>query len=329
MGRGPDHEVALVAPSSPGEWEDACAAFSDATAFHRYDFLQAVAPPLRCRFVPRLVVFQGRPAGVAPLLVKQLGPFCTINWAPFPYLGPLVPSALIPATLSALAREARRRRAVNHQQSFSYVLACGPAGGFTSHTDRTFVIPLGNRSDDDLLAAMQHGGRRHIRRAQRAGLEVGPAEAEDVRLMDAWLNPVFAAQGLRTPYRPGTYSRIFAALRNAPGAVFYAARRRGRTVGVEVVFATARRAFAWQAAVDPAHRSHYPQALLTWHALLWARGAGAAEFDLVGAPNEGIATYKRRLGGVERHFTVLHSQARLHRSALRALSRVRSGRQAG
>jgi hypothetical protein len=112
---------------------------------------------------------------MAPLLVKRLGPFCTMNWAPFPYLGPLVPPALLPATLSALRREARRRRAVGHQQSFSYRITDAPLGGFGRATDRSFVIPLSNRSNEDLLAAMHKNRRQEIRRARRAGFEVGPA----------------------------------------------------------------------------------------------------------------------------------------------------------
>jgi CelD/BcsL family acetyltransferase involved in cellulose biosynthesis len=314
----------LVPLTSRGEWEDACSAFPDATAFHRYDFLQSVAPSLRCRFVPLQVFFRGQSVGVAPLLVKRLGPFCTINWVPFPYVGPLVPPALIPATLSALTLEARRRRALNHQQSFSRAIADRPTEGFTSITDRTFVIPLSGRSDEDLMAAMQRGRRQQIHRAQRAGFEVCPAETEDLRLMDVWARQVYAAQGLRPDYRAGTYERLFGALRNASGSVFQVARLNGRTVAVDILFLTARRAFGWQAAVDPSHQSDHPQALLTWCALLWARDAGAIEFDLTGAPNEGIATYKRRFGALERHYPVLQRQAGLHGTALWVLSRLRS-----
>jgi hypothetical protein len=58
--------------------------------------------------------------------------------------------------------------------------------------------------------------------------------------------------------------------------------------------------------------------------LLWARDAGVAEFDLVGAPNEGIATYKSRFGAHERSYTVLLRQAPPHRAALSALTRSRA-----
>jgi CelD/BcsL family acetyltransferase involved in cellulose biosynthesis len=313
----------LAPTEARADWEASCAAFAGATAFHRYDFLESVAPALGCRFLPLQVRFRGQAIGVAPLLVKRLGPFCTINWVPFPYLGPLVPPALLPAALSALRREARGRRAVGHQQSFSHLITDGPLGGFGRATDRSFVIPLSNRSDEDLLAAMHHNRRQEIRRARRAGFEVGPAQQPDFRQVDAWLNQVYAAQGLRDSYRAGTFERVFAALGAAPGSVFHAARLGGRPVGVASALAAGRRVFGWQVAIDPSHRSGHPQALLTWCALRWARDAGLAEFDLVGAPNEGIATYKRKFGAVERRYTVLSTQAAARRAALRVLGRTR------
>jgi CelD/BcsL family acetyltransferase involved in cellulose biosynthesis len=314
---------------SAGDWDHACGTFPMATAFHRYDFLKSVAPSLGCEFVPLRVLSSGRPVGIAPLMVKRIGPFCTINWVPFPYLGPLVPEALLPATLSALHVEARRRRAVCHQQSFSGITDHGQVKGFTSSTGRTFVIPLSGRSDSDLLAAMQKKRREEIRRAQRAGFEIRPAQIEDFHDVDEWLGQVYAAQGLSNTYRAGACEQVFRALADAPGSTFLVARLSNRTVGVVVALATAQRAFGWLVAIDPRYRPYQPQALLTWHTLLSARDAGVAEFDLVGGPNEGIATYKRRFGAQERPYTVLLRQAPPHRLALSALTRYRAVISAG
>jgi hypothetical protein len=323
VGREEQGAVLLARAGSQEEWEDVCAGYPDATAFHRYDFLQSVAPSLRCQFLPLMVMFRKQVVGVAPLLVKRLGPFTSINYAPFPYLGPLVPPELIPATLSALSVKARRLRALNHQQSFARPIPADSANGFTSVTDRTFVIPLDGRSDEELLAAMSSSRRQQISRATRRGFEICPADAADFRLMEAWLRQVFAAQGLRPEYRPGTYERMFGVLQNAPGSVLHAVRLDGRTVAVDVSFSNGRRAFGWQAAVDPSYRAKHPQVLLVWHRLQWARDTGAVEFDTVGAPNEGIATYKRSFGAVERHYTVLHTQTGPYLMASSALSRLR------
>jgi GNAT superfamily N-acetyltransferase len=313
--------VTLVPLKSRSDWETACSTFTDATAFHDYDFLETVASPLKCSFVPLGVFYRGQQVGLAPLLVKKLGPFCTINWAPFPYLGPLVPRELLPATLRALRTEARRRRALNHQQSFSAQVSDKGLCGFAGSTDRTFVIPLSGRSDQDLLAAMHTTRRRDIGRAQRSGFEVCEAHADDFALMDVWLGQLYAAQDMPAMYPAGTYARLFRVLRDAPGSIFSAVRLDGQTVAVQIAFSTARRAFGWQLATDPAYRSKGPMDLLIWHALRRARDAGALEYDLVGAPNEGIALYKSRFGATERYYTVLNRQAKIHAIAVNGLAR--------
>lgn len=323
MERKQHDRILLVPGGSRDEWESACASFADATAFHRYDFLQCAAPYLRCQFIPLMVMFRKQVVGVAPLLVKRLGPFSTINWAPFPYLGPLVPPELIPATLSALRLKARRLRAINHQQSFAGLIPADSAAGFTPATDRTFVVPLDGRSDKDLLAAMSASRRQEIRGAIRHGLEICAADAADLRLLEVWLQQTFASQGLRPDYRPGAFERICGALQDVSGSA-HAARLDGRAVAVEVSISNGRRVFGWLAAADPAYRTKYPHTLLNWHRIQWARDSGAIEFDMVGAPREGIAVYKKTFGAVERHYTVLHRQAGPHRIASSTLSRLRS-----
>jgi len=321
--RRQEHDLVLAPLRSRDAWETVCSTFPHATAFHHYDFLETVAPSLNCSFVPLTVFSHGQSVGLAPLLVKKLGPFCTINWVPFPYLGPLVPRELIPATLHALRREARRRRALNHQQSFSDAIADNGFDGFTASRDRTFIIPLSGRSDEDLLAAMQVTRRGDIRRAQRSEFEVCTAETDDFSLMELWLGRLYAGRGMSAMYPAGTCERIFHVLQSKPGSIFSAARLNGRTVAVLIVFSTARAAFCWQFAADPLYRSKHLIDLLTWHAILQARDYGAIEFDLVGTPNEGIALYKSRFGACERYYTVLQRQAKAHRIAVGTLSNKR------
>ena len=322
MRRRDREEVLLAAASSAAEWDQACTAAPGATVFHSYEFLQSVAPPLQCRFVPLLVLHRGRPAGAAPLLIKRLGPFSTINWVPFPYLGPLVPEPLVPATLRALRAEARRRRALNHQQSFCRAIGESGADGFAARGECTFVVPLSGRSDEDLLAAMHNGHRWQIRRARRAGFEVRPAEPGDFRLMDTWLDQMYADRGMRNGYPPGTALRVFQGLTASSFSFSQAARVGERTVAVQLTLADSRQALGWQIAVDPEFRAERPQALLVWRALQHARDLAIAEFDMVGAPNEGIATYKRRFGARERSYTVLRRQAGVHRMAHSAAGRL-------
>jgi hypothetical protein len=318
-------EIHLELAQSPADWEDACAAFTHATAFHRYDFLSAAAPCLHCTFEPLVVFSRNRKVGVAPLLVRHYGPFCVLNQVPFPYLGPLVPAPLIPATLAALSAEARRRRALDHYQSFSPSDSPPAVDGFRMRLGRTFIIPLRDRSGEDLMKAMDSSRRKEIRRAERIGLRVYAAELEDFQLMDVWNGQLYAAQGLRPVYPSGTYEHIFKALNGTPGSTFYAARVDGRTVGVQINLASSSRVFAWQAGIDGSFKSPSPQSLLMWHTALRARDAGASELDLVGAPSEGIATYKSRLGAEERGYMAMRRPAQSYRLARAAISRMLVG----
>ncbi|HEX3964926.1 MAG TPA: GNAT family N-acetyltransferase [Trebonia sp.] len=315
-------DIRLEHARSPADWKDACTAFSHATAFHRYDFLKAVAPCLQCTFEPLVVLCGNQKVGVAPLLVKKYGPFCVLNRVPFPYLGPLVPAPLIPATLAALAAEAGRRRALDHYQFFSPSDSPPAVEGFTRRTDRTFVMPLRDRSDQELMKAMDSTRRKEIRRSERMGLQVYPASLDDFKLMDIWNEQLYASQGLRPIYPPGTYERIFSALNGAPGSSFYSARIDGRTVGVQINLSSARRVFAWQAGIDGSFRSPSPQSILMWHTARQARDAGADEFDLVGAPSEGIATYKIRLGAEQRSYVLMRRAVPAYRLARAVTSRM-------
>jgi Acetyltransferase (GNAT) domain len=290
---------------SRADWDETLAEHPGATAFHRYEFLDCVAASLRCTFEP-LVIMQGTErAGVAPLVVRKIGPLCTLNWMPFPYVGPLTSESLLPAVVSLLASEGTLRGAIHHQQAFADLVSEGVAGKFNPGTDRTFAVPLDGRSDEALLAAMTRNGRWEISRARREGVQVHPAERADLRLMERWSEAIYARQGLPPKYPAGTYERVFDALGADASSHFHAARVDGKTIAVNLCFSTGKRSFDWQMATDPAHHKACPQALLLWHHLTAARDRGDAYFDLGGAPTEGIATYKRNFGAVERHYTVL------------------------
>jgi CelD/BcsL family acetyltransferase involved in cellulose biosynthesis len=300
--------------ASKADWDEALGAFPGATAFHGYDFLECMASLLRCTFEPLVIMRGMEPAGAAPLMVRRVGPLCTVNWMPFPYLGPLAPDWLLPDVLSLLATEGKKRGAMHHQQSFAGLLPDGAAASFQAGTDRTLVVALAGRSDEALLGAMTRDGRREIGKARREGVEVVPAVAGDSRLMEQWAQAIYVRQGQRPPYPAGTYERIFRVLGRDAGSHFCAARLEGRTIAVDMAFSLGGRSLGWQVAVDPAHRWACPQALLLWHQLTAARDRGDFEFDLLGSPTDAVAAYKRKFGSVDRHYTTLSTHSFLGRA---------------
>ena len=73
-GRQQEGSVILAPLKSPSDWDAACATFPSATAFHHYDFLETVAPPLNCSFVPLVIFSPGRAGRPGPAIGEEARP---------------------------------------------------------------------------------------------------------------------------------------------------------------------------------------------------------------------------------------------------------------
>ena len=315
--------VAFGPAATPRSWHELVAA-NGGCFFHRYEWLATMADVLGMDFHPLTVLADDTPVGVAPMLLKRVGPVRTVNWLPFPYVGPLVPAALLPDVLPLLASWERQRRTVRSQQVLMSTVEHGD--GYAARRDRTFVIDLRGRDEESLLQNVNAKRRAKIRRARAGGVEVRPATAAEISdLLPAWSASTFAAQGLPEPYPASAYSAVWSAFADCQDARFSTAVADGAPVCVQVSFAGAPRAVAWAMAGAGTKAASFAQPLLYWDTIAWAHGRGCAEFDLVGAPTEGVAAYKRDWGARETHYSVLRRQAAAHRVALRLGGVVRPG----
>ncbi len=316
--------VAIDSPATLDSWHELVVA-NGGCFFHRYEWLTTMADVLGLDFHPLTVLADGKPAGIAPVLSKRVGPVRTVNWLPFPYVGPLVPAELLPDVLPLLRAWERRRRSVRSQHVLMSTVEYSP--GYTAHDDRTFVVDLRGRTEESLLRGVAPKRRAKIRRAQAGGVEIRPATGTEVgELLPAWSAATFAAQGRPAPYPAAGYRAVWSAFGDCPDARFSTAVLAGEPVCVQVSFAGAPRAVAWAMAGAGTKAASFAQPLLYWDTIRWALGRGSAEFDLVGAPTEGVAAYKRDWGGRETHYSVLRRQAAAHRIALRLCAAIRPGR---
>jgi hypothetical protein len=306
--------------TSSTEW-DALVTQHDGTFFHKHAFLSTIADGLGLTLDLRAAVADGTPVGAVPLVLKRLGPLTTVNWLPFPYVGPLVPPTALASTLTALRRYQRRRRCVRAQH---ILLDEQPTGfdGYACSVDRTFTIPLTGRSDDDLLSSMNVDRRRVVRRAMRNGMQIRSAtQGEVTDLLPRLFAVTFEQQNLPAPYGGDCFRLVWERLAGHPDVLCHTAvTQDGEPVAIDIAFAGGRSGLGWVAGrtMDKAGSDAF--VALFWHALRWARDRGCREFDLVGAPTEAIAEYKRSLGGQERRYTVLRRQARTHRAAMKLLA---------
>ncbi len=300
-------DTGLGSATSQEEW-DALVADNGGCFFQRYDWLTIMADVLGLDFHALTVHADGRPVGVAPMLVKRIGPFRTVNWVPFPYVGPLVPRAVLAELLPLLSAWERRMRSVRSQHVLMSTM------DQESHRDRTFVVDLKGQHEDSLLRRVEPKRRAKIRRATSQGVVVRPATEDDIEsLLPAWSHATFAAQGLPAPYPATGYATVWTRFRHSPDARFSTAVLDGEPVCVQVSFTGAPRAVAWVMANAGTPQASLAQPLLYWDTINWALHQGCEEFDLVGAPTDGVARYKRDWGAHEVHYSVLRRQSPIYR----------------
>jgi CelD/BcsL family acetyltransferase involved in cellulose biosynthesis len=300
-------DITLGPTTSPEDW-DVLVAGNGGCFFQRYHWLTTMADVLGLDFHGLTVHAGGRPVGVAPMLVKRVGPVRTVNWVPFPYVGPLVPRAVLPDLLPLLSAWERRRRTLRSQHVLMSTMDQG------DNQDRTFVVDLRGQNEDSLLRDVEPKRRAKIRRATAQGVVVRPATEEEIRCrIPAWSKATFAAQGLPAPYPAAGYATVWARFKDSPDARFSTAVLDGEPVCVQVSFAGAPRAVAWVMANAGTPQASLAQPLLYWDTITWALNRGCAEFDLVGAPTDGVARYKRDWGAREVRYSVLRRQSGIYR----------------
>jgi len=295
----------------PAAWEACRAVQPGATVFHRWDWLTTMAQALDKLFLP-LGFYRGDTlVGLAPLLVKQRGPFKNANWAPFPYLGPLVPVALWPRALRALDDYQRR----NGIGLIGFGLAPDAAvdrdalraAGYAIHTDTTLLLPLAGRSEEDLWAGMTSHGRKNVKRAERDGVEVRASTEDEIkRELPAITEEVFSSQDGPPPYPPAAARLFWDRYHDDPEVRMATAWRQGQPAAISITVGDGdgRQAFFWQGAGRRQFRNANPNAAVYWDGIRWARARGYAQLDMVGAPDPGIAYYKSTFGAIDTPYVV-------------------------
>jgi hypothetical protein len=302
-----------------------------ATLFHSWRWLSWVAPLLDCRFVPLLVELDGASVGVAPLLLRRRAAWYTANLVPFPFLGPVVPPSLLAETLSMLQGWTKRHRVGSielavHPEALAPGLPL-PQTSWPVRLEPTYLVDLAGKTLDQVFASFHGDARSAIRRSVKRGVTVRAATAEEIRT----LLPAIHEQSLEA-HKPYAY-KLAASL--ALGQQPFPTRCTtavvdGRPVGLSVAVRGAN-AMGWLGGVFREDQHTQANAALVWDAIQWAHAEGCGWLDMGGAPDPGIAAYKRKFKPrVEQHLLATWQSPtfvglqRLRTTAGRAASKVRS-----
>jgi lipid II:glycine glycyltransferase (peptidoglycan interpeptide bridge formation enzyme) len=159
-------------------------------------------------------------------------------------------------------------------------------------------------SEDDLLAAMKQKTRYNVRLAERRGVAVRPAAADDLEV----LYRMYAETSLRDRFAiraPGYYHDVWGTFMRAGLAQAFIAQVDGQPVAGLIVYRFGRAAYYLFGMSRAAHRDRMPNHRLQWEAIRWAKVQGCTVYDLWGAPDRldardrmwGVHRFKEGFGG--------------------------------
>jgi hypothetical protein len=316
-------------------WTAARQHLPGAAAFHRQDFLQLAAQALDGDLRLLADVDGG---ALVPLLMRRRAAWWSVNWVPFPYLGPLARPGRWTETAEALDADLAELRLGIAKVSLSTAepeaVAAFAARGWRVYLDTTMVVKLGGASEEQLLDTMSRSARREIRGATESGLSVRAATREDVTVhLPRLVEAVFARQGMASDWPARQTAELAWPLieRGDGWRATATVDSEGATQAVAVVLEDGDAHYLWWGGAAR-HECPFAQAATYWELIRHGLRSGAARLDLVGAPNQGIRTFKARFGARPEPFLVAERiGSRTYLAAQRAhgrLLRRRHGRQA-
>ena len=267
------------------------AAYADRLIFHTPAWLSFVAETQRAEPVLATVADGGTRVGhFTGLLAKRYG--LRILGSPMAgwttsYLGfnlrPAVPRR---AALAALLPFAFRELGAAHLEIRDRGFVAGDLEGLGMRwaAAPTAVIDL-TPGTDALFGRMSSACRRNIRKADKSGVVVEEASADDTFAAEFYdqLRDVFAKQNLLPTYPVERVRSLIRHLGPAGDLLLLRARDpEGRCIATAVLPWHRRTMYFWGGASYREHQHWRPNEALIWYALRYAKSRGVTEFDFVG-----------------------------------------------
>jgi peptidoglycan pentaglycine glycine transferase (the first glycine) len=170
-------------------------------------------------------------------------------------------------------------RGITVEQRFLWQFRYSPQ---TIQPPRTIVIDL-QADEDAILARMNQGTRRKIRKSLAGGIRYYEAGAEDVARFTAIMQQTGARNTFGT-HTPAYYEAAFALLVPTHAALILA-EQEGETLAGVFVAHTGRYAQYLYGASSDTQRNLMASYGVQWQAIRWAKARGAAYYDMWGVPD--------------------------------------------
>jgi hypothetical protein len=303
--------VEITAADPDEAWDELVEASPAGTPFHRRAALDVLADHANATLHPLVGYRDGEPVGAFPVFEKSKGPVSAI-FSPPPdlkvsYLGPVLRD--LDADQGNPARAERRRRqfverCIDHlddhvSPSYVHVRAdydyADPRpfdwNGFGVTPRYTYVVDL-DRDRDDLFAAFSSDARRNVRTAEDADVEVAEGGRETLDRVIEQVAARHREQGRSYLVTPEFVGDLHDRL--ADGVVRpYAVTVDGDFAGGMVTLESDDTIYRWQGGAKPDVDLPVNDAL-DWHIMTDAIDRRLTAYDLVGANNRRLCSYKAK-----------------------------------
>jgi peptidoglycan pentaglycine glycine transferase (the first glycine) len=234
-------------------------------------------------------------AGVQ-LLLRRLP--LRLGWLAYAPYGPLVDwsdAGQVRDLLAGVDRAARQQRAVflKIEPGFGLEGVDFAAYGFrrsaqTVQPPRTVMLDLSG-DDEAILARMNQGTRRNIRKSSKNDVEIREGTRDDVQRFNALL----AETGARDEFgvhRPAYYERAYDLFVPSGHAALILGRYADQDLAGVMVFALGDSAWYLYGASSDRERQRMASHGVQWAGIQWAKAQGATEYDMYGVPDEDPAS---------------------------------------
>lgn len=322
----------------PAGWDDLVERSPEGTPFHLWGFLQVLSDHANATLHPLIGYVGQEPVGLVPIFRIRRGPLTALLSPPpqlkVSYCGPILVNF---GKLKRRRAEERHRELVDtcldflgEELSPNYVhlrttTRYGDVrpfvwNGFSASPGYTYVVDL-SPGPDGLLEAFSTDARQNIRNGSPDAFEIREGGPEVIERVVSQLQTRHAELAEDYPLTAGYVVDLWRAL---PDGVVrpYAATMDGSFVGGTVTLRFADTVYAWQGGAK--NDADLPtNDLLKWRVMRDAIDAGIARYDLVGANNPRISTYKSKFAPELEQYHELTRGSALVRLAVDAYRRFR------
>lgn len=304
--------AATLTPVSSAEWEAAIGAFDGVSEPQLFTFAHARWPKVALE--PLLIssdgtviggclmMIQHLPLGIASIAISKWGPFLkSVDGDALGRYGVMV-DALV-------AEYAQKRRMMlsllplpalaDTNAEFDLLIARGFHRGSQMPWNDRYIVKLG-QSDDEQRKSFGQTWRRHLGKAEKAGLSFERAAPERLPEFDALYNGMIGRKGFedRSAYRE-TMPALMAMRDDALRPELFLVSEGGEVIAGAIIFKAGERAVYLYGATNERALPLQAGYFLHWHIIRWLRDNTAARwYDLGGTDGfQGLHQFKKGMVG--------------------------------